>query len=418
MSVYSPAVSDGLKVGLADTFALDGFGRLRVSFAQLRLSTQFDTDKRPLVWDEAVVAGGVATHLINERSVQMQVTASGDSVIRQTKEYYVYRAAQPQTLFASFAFAAVEANLVQEVGYYEGDDGIFLRANGTTIEMVLRTSTSGSAVDGAVARADWSIDSMDGKGISRADLDFTMTQILLVDLQWLGVGRVRVGFDVDGVFIKAHEFLNAGVLPVVYMKTPKLPVRYRIAATGAIGGATSLKQICSAVIREGGDNEPDTQREIDSGTSTIVVATAWETVLGVRLRSANIRATLRLVGAEYLNEDTSDPVQFAVILNPAGAGAASWADVPQTGAIAQLSRSNIAITVDGNGDASSGVVFPLGALVPASTGGRGAPASSEIEETLPIVADIAGTPDECWIVARATTGTAPVRAILQYDEIR
>jgi hypothetical protein len=209
-------------------------------------------------------------------------------------------------------------------------------------------------------------------------------------------------------------------LDVVYMKTPKLPVRYRIKADGAIGGATSMKQICAAVIREGDGDEPQIVREIDSGNAAINVATAWETVVGLRLKAGNNRATIRIIGANYLNQDGTDPVQFAVIINPAGTGAASWANVAQSNSIAQYSRSNIAITVDGSGDPSSGVALPLGQFVGAAGAGRGGTGGEALlQEGLGVAADIAGTAlDEAWIVARVTTGTADVRGVLQFIEIR
>jgi hypothetical protein len=170
-------------IGAADTGSVDAFTRWRISMPKLRLSAIFDTDKRPLIWDEPTAGTGAATHLPNEYSVQMQVSASADEVVRQTKEYYVYRAGQSQLVFATFVLAAVEANLIQEVGYNDANDGILLQADGTTINLVRRTSATGSPVDTDVAQASWNIDPMDGAGPSQITIDWTKTQILVVDFQ-------------------------------------------------------------------------------------------------------------------------------------------------------------------------------------------------------------------------------------------
>jgi hypothetical protein len=402
----------------ADSPSVDAFSRWRTSDPKLRLSAVFDTDKRPLFWDESTTGTGAATHLPNEQSVQLQVTSSGDEVIRQTRERFVYRAGQSVLVFSTFVLAALEANLLQEIGYGDADDGIFIQADGTTINIVRRTSTSGSPVDTDVAQASWNIDAFDGSGPSGKTIDWTKVQILVIDLQWLGAGRVRVGFDIDGQIMYAHQFIAANTLSKVYMKTAKLPVRYRIDATGAIGGATSMTQICSAVIREGGADEPSVQREVDSGTTSVTLSTAWETVIGVRLKAANIDATLRNVAASLLNLDASISVQFGVIVNPAGTGGASWTDVAQDAAITQYSRTNAAITVDGSGDPSSGIVLPVGGFTPAAAAGRGGVASTRITELLAITADLAGTPDEVWLIARGVSGTPAVRGILSYQEER
>jgi hypothetical protein len=76
-----------------------------------------------------------------------------------------------------------------------------------------------------VAQANWNIDPFDGTGPSGITLDLTKTQILWASAQWLGVGRVLVGFDVNGRLYPAHQFRNANVLAVPYTGTFNLPVR-------------------------------------------------------------------------------------------------------------------------------------------------------------------------------------------------
>ena len=80
-------------------------------------------------------------------------------------------------------------------------------------------------------------------------------------MQWLGVGRVRVGFNINGVIYYAHYFNNANNLGSVYMSTPNLPVRYEVSSTG---GSVTLDQICCTVQSEGGNSQMGTIRSINS----------------------------------------------------------------------------------------------------------------------------------------------------------
>jgi len=111
--------------------------------------------------------------------------------------------------------------------------GIFASGSGATANIVRRTSTSGSPVETVVPQASWNIDKMDGTGVSGITMDFTKTQILVISAQWLGVGRVIVGFNIGGIIRPVHQFLNANNLTVPYTQTFNLPVRMEIRNTGA-----------------------------------------------------------------------------------------------------------------------------------------------------------------------------------------
>lgn len=409
-------------IAIGDSPNLDAFSRLRISNPQLRFSSIFDSDKRPILWSEKLTGGGTATHLPNEAAIDLEVSTSGDIVVRQTKEYFVYRSGQSQLIFATFAMDATgDANVQEEVGYFDDDDGLFLRRVGTAVSFVVRSSTTGSPVDAPYGQAVWNLDTLDGSGDennpSGRTLDITKTQILVIDFQWLGVGRVRFGFDLDGVVVYCHQVLNANnALTKVYMKTPKLPIRYRIEATGAPGAARTLKQICSTVIREGGGDDPDISHEARSLSTN--VSTAWETVVGIRVQSGNLRTTLRMLTSEVVNLDT-DAIEYSVVLNPSYTGSPTWkAADPDSGA--EFARFNAAVSVDGDGDPDVGHVYPLGGFAAGSAGGRGTGSGASVRETVPVAAGIDGATDrdEVWLIARATTGTSDLIGLLTWAEER
>jgi hypothetical protein len=237
-------------IKFADTASIDAFSRARVSNPTALFYGQHQYKIDDLRWDNALTGAATITHDANESLVDMNVTtASGDKVIYQSLDYLRYQPGKSQQIFMTFVAGAVEANLEQRIGYFDDDNGIFLElADASTVQLVRRTKTSGAVVDNEITQANWNVDKFDGTGPSGVTLDFTKDQILVIDAQWLGVGRVRVGFDVNGLVFWAHHFNHANIIDVPYTQAFNLPVRFEIETTGVIGGAKTLKAIC-AVLR-------------------------------------------------------------------------------------------------------------------------------------------------------------------------
>jgi len=373
-----------------------------------------------LFWDEQLTGTGTSTLLPLERSIAMQVSASGDKVIRQTKEYYVYRAGQSQLILTTFVMSDPDPNVVEEIGYFDSENGLFLRRNGANVSFVIRRNATPSVVDRVFLQADWNIDRLDGTGASGITLDLTKAQILVIDFQWLGVGRVRFGFDLNGDIVYAHQVFNANTtLTQVYMQTGQLPIRYQIEATGIPAAPSTLKQICSAVIREGGENEPSVSHQARTGKNPITVGTDYSSVIGIRLKSDKIRACVRLSNALVLNEDDNVSVEYMVVLNPTiTAGTPVWIDVDgNADSVIEMTRTELTITVDAAGDPIGAHAFPLGGFV--GSGGKDVQniQTAEVSETaVPIAANIDGVSDVAYVICRSFSGTVNVRAIITWIE--
>jgi hypothetical protein len=243
--------------------AVDAFNRLRVS----NPSTIFDSQQihsESKDFSNHVTGSGSATYLPYESAVLLAVgTAQGDQVVRQTKRVMPYQPGKSLLIFNTFVFNTPKEGLRQRVGYFDSDNGIFLENDGTTNYLVIRSIASGSIVERRVAQADWNIDKFDGTGMSAnatdresslPTLDVTKTNIMWMDIEWLGVGDVRCGFVVDGTPMVAHIFHNDNRNTRVYMQSATLPLRYEIANTTAQSTSSSMKQICSTVMSEGGYN--------------------------------------------------------------------------------------------------------------------------------------------------------------------
>lgn len=250
----SPWVVSGTVTSTLGGTNLDAFGRLRVS----NPVTLFDSQNRYIDGEQfssITATSGNVVYVANESSFNLNVSAaSGSSVIRQSKTVQAYQPGKSLLTMNTFAMAALKANLRQRVGYFTADNGIYFEANGTSLFLVIRSSTTGSVVEERIAQSSWNGDTLNGAGLSGITLDPTLTQIFWSDIEWLGVGNVRAGFVINGQFIVCHTFQHANQPgnTTVYMTTATLNPRYEITNTGATSGNSTMKQICSTVISEGG----------------------------------------------------------------------------------------------------------------------------------------------------------------------
>lgn len=227
-----------------DSPSIDAFGRLRTSNPFGLHDHQHQYGKSPLLWNEKVSGSGSATHLSNESSVQLSVSLENDEVIRQSKKYHRYIPGKSHLVYFSFTFSECDNGVIKRAGYFDIDDGVYIEQTQGGAKWVMRTSTSGSPQETSVEANGWNID-------NARYLNFSKAQIGVIDIEWLGVGRVRVGFVIDGKIVYVHEFNHANFVDKVYMKTANLPIRYEIKRISGSGEAT-MKQICYSVVSEGG----------------------------------------------------------------------------------------------------------------------------------------------------------------------
>lgn len=269
----------------------DAFGRGRVSEPQT-LGDYKHTYKNLNDFNNFSVAGGAVAYNTNEANAVLSTSTGATSrIVHQTKTYHHYLPGKSGLVLASFSFGVVEANSRKRIGYYDDRNGAFveLQTNGagvSTLKFIMRSSVSGSAVDVAVAQADWNLDKCNG---TKSDfiIDITKTQLFFMDFQWLGVGRVRCGFVHDGKMIVAHQFLHSNIDSKVYWSNPNLPVRSEVLNTAANLGA-SMQHICSTVMSEGGYIEAGTDFEVQNlaSISTITPGGTWTPIIAVRLKNS------------------------------------------------------------------------------------------------------------------------------------
>lgn len=236
---------------------LDAFGRQRVSEPYTIADYKKAYGLNAEFLTSASGAGSGVAFVPNIAAERLTVdTGATDFVVRQSRMYHPYQPGKSQLILISFKLNGFEENAEKRVGYFDDRNGTFLLYDDTgSLSFVERRYVTGSPVDHAVAQTSWNIDPCDGTGLSGFDIDVSNTQLMFVDFQWLGVGRVRVGFVHNGSYIVAHEFYHSNTLSTVYWSNPALPVRAEISNTAALASSTTMDLICASVQAEGGYSE-------------------------------------------------------------------------------------------------------------------------------------------------------------------
>ena len=294
--VFGAATRDGRIVDNINRFPVsvnpDAFGRTRVS----NPLTLFDSSHRYRdnnLWDSLIVGTGSTVGFVTAQGlINIGIgTTAGCSAIRETTKVFSYQPGKSLLVLNTFVMNSPKENLRQRVGYFGADNGMYLETAGigsTSISFVERSLSIGTET--IVPQTEWNIDKLDGTGVSGYTLDISKAQILWMDIEWLGLGTVRVGFVIDGNFVHCHSFHHANIIQSTYITTASLPLRYEIANTGITTSSSTLKQVCSTVISEGGYELRGLQQAVNTPITAPVdlpsPAGTYYPVISIRLKSS------------------------------------------------------------------------------------------------------------------------------------
>lgn len=401
-------------MSLVDSASIDAFARLRVSNPQTLFDSKnifndpdlaANVENQPLFYDnqETSGAGTGTNYLANQSSQELTVSATtAGTRVRQTKMRFNYQPGKSQMILMTFNLKGHTAGITKREGIFDDNNGIYLELEGQETALSIRSNATGTPVNTRVLQENWNIDKFDGTGLSGVLLDFNRTQILFIDYEWLGVGRVRCGFVIDGIPMYCHEFLNANNQFVVYMSTPNLPLRSEITNDGT-GNASSIEQICSSVISEGGSQDLGALRYISTAGTHVDIATENVVygILGIRLKSAYIGASVKIINAALEIQTASHEIEWILILNPTVAGTPVFTGLAQSAI--EYHRGVAANTVTGGYEITGGFLESGGPQVGNSgSGDRG------IDNAILLGSLIDGTVDEIWLCARPIGGSSAV----------
>jgi hypothetical protein len=310
--------------------ATDAFGRLRISNiynlfeyypSSISSTTTSSSDPDVDIWVNDKVNGtSIASATIEFDSSNTKVNLicgnSGDISTRFTKLPMRYQPGKSRL----FYFSGVPLDRVNDgtetftsrIGIFSTDsstkipiEGHYFQTNGTNLSWV----SSYNSTQTEILQSNWNIDTFDGNGPSGKTLTISnmlLTNLFVIDQEWLGVGRIRVGFNIDGVNYYAHQFVPAVDYP--YTTTPRLPITYQMSAGTSINKPVILGQVCCTCISEGGFTPIGRRISVSNGIDGVTLTnnSTKYILLGIKLIDGNITGILDVLSYDVLYFGNND----------------------------------------------------------------------------------------------------------------
>ena len=392
--------------------AFDAFGRQRVSQIQTLFDSKMLNDNLPLFWDDQEVSGSGTTSVYNQNRAGVTLgvaAATAGHRRRQTRQHFNYQPGKSQMILMTGVpvLTGGGTGITVQMGLFDGDNGIcFCIADGVP-GFRIRSNVTGSPVDTTTTQPNWNVDTLDGNGPSGITLDPTKAQIVYFDFEWLGVGSVRMGFVIDGQYVIVHKQHNANVINSVYMSSPNLPLIYEIINDGT-GAATTMEQICSTVMSEGGTSQRASTRGVTTGGIGITPANlAVAAAIGIRLKASAHNQSLDLSDISIVNEGNTPGFEWHLYFNPTVAGTFTYSDLANSHV--QLAIGNAA----GTNTITGGTLLATGVGTGAKTGGL---AQAALDTEIKPGSSIDGTSDEFVLAVVPYGAQAEIDVALNWRE--
>lgn len=395
----------------------DAFGKLRITFPTTLLDNKFPsgagtTEYKSNNMMDCYKSTGLTSFTYGNSKVILTATGTGTAT-SQSRKYCVYQPGKSILILLSGVItnSSNTANCITRLGYFDDNNGLFFQYTNNTMSVVLRNTGS----DTTINQTSWNIDKMDGTGISSISLDFTKSQLYVIDFEWLSVGRIRFGFYLFGKINYCHQITNLNSLTAPYMLSPNLPSRYQILSTS--GATGTLIQICTTVISEGGYTPIG--RSFSAGTNpntSISVPTTETPILAITGISTYNHENILPTSFTIMDTDNNNGYLYRLrlYLSPTGA------DSPLNGATV--------VNVDNNSVVAysiSGLTIPAGSII-VDQGyfyGRGIVSFNSLSDVftniIQITSNIDNVCDVLLLTAEktGTTGSGNVFASISWQEI-
>ena len=298
----------------------DAFGRLRVAEPYTLFDSSNILEENEL-FDTQLIGGASKTHVPSRSAVDLTVETAGDAIVRQSFRRFSYQPGKSLLILNTFCFASQQTGLTQRAGYYDTLNGAYLEYTDGVTYLALRSQ---NLTDRIIPQSEWNVDKLDGTGPTGVILDPEKTHIWWCDIEWLGVGSVRMGFVINGQFICCHVFHNANIQTEVYMTTPNLPITYEISTTENLAAPASMQQICSSVLSEGGYDARAMEHIIGNNIANpndTLTANVWVNLVTIQAKQTG--EIIIPAGIDILNLDNAN-IEWALFKNATPTTPFTW----------------------------------------------------------------------------------------------
>jgi len=413
---------------LSNDSLYDAFGKLRVSnpytiidikfpytYPSQSYSTEYVNNSEMICTDASSGDYTQTTTGNGLRTISVNNKAAG-YFKNQSRKYCNYQPGKSLLVLCSgvinagvVAGLASQTNVSTRIGFFDDNNGFYFEFDSTNMKVCYKNS----GVITTIPQTSWNLDTMNGNGTSSLNLDFTKTQLFVIDFEWLGVGRIRYGFYAFGKINYCHQITNLNSLTGPYMPSANLPIRYELEGVGA-GSTGALIQICSTVISEGGFNPQGRPFVANNGLPSANNVTTTETPLLAIKGGANYyHQNIIPLGVQLLNTaNTTDAIIYRIrlFLAPSPApGTFSWTEVSNYSVI-QYAQNPTGVTFTGS------IIVEEGYFT-----GRGTSEFNSLTDVfsnvMQLTSDVTNTSDIIMVTAQIQTGNAKVACSIQWQEV-
>lgn len=340
--------------------SLDAFGKLRVSMPNTLLDIRFPANSIESSANSNFLKN--ITRVCNKLSGTYSATYEKSKVIitgtnsgyyiSQSRNYITYQPGKSLLFMSSGIINPSNSNFTSRVGLFDNEfttsasyptvnNGIYFEYSSGTISVNLKNDSVTT-----ISQSNWNIDKMDGTGKTGLELDFTKAQLFVIDMEWLGVGRVRFGFYAYGRIYYIHQILNINILTSPYTNNINLPICYSLHATSESAGSGTIRQICSTVISEGGYNPTGLPFTVSNSQGNsdnpVTVSTSETALLAIRGGGVNYyHQTIIPSGISIIDTATNNNMLYRLRLYQDGAfgGTVTWSSVDSSHSVVQYAKS-------------------------------------------------------------------------------
>ncbi len=262
-----------------DNTGIDAFGRSKVSNPKRLFESKHISDKLENLW-MYIQEGTTEGVIFNYKTASVDLVVPANTTARITKathRTWSYQSGMSQHVMFTAVMARKQDGLTQTFLYGNEENGIYFSQQGDDYYWGLRSNVSGTVVDTTVGLNDttnpWHVDTDNAESALANSLKESLQDnpgmlargiIVWFDMQWLGTGRVRCGFEINGKTVVMHEFHNSFFTPNAFMQSGSQQCRYIIENDGTAKKAT-FRTLCTSVVSEGGQELFSSGNSISTG---------------------------------------------------------------------------------------------------------------------------------------------------------
>jgi hypothetical protein len=451
----------------------DSFGRQRTAHCNNVFHSQYRYDLQPLLFNTLITntdgvadptdgvdtsytktgdVGTVAQSVTPTPAVYLNTYFPGEDgagttfpypsdqvAIYQTKTYMPFQADSTMYVVIGATMRtvlAVDYNTAR-LGYYDdannkdvsadiGGSGVFFEMDPAgAVSAGIRNFVSGAQADTLVAQADWNLDQMDGTGASTDNIDFTKPQLYCFEIE-MSSSRIRLGFNVNGGIVWAHQFVNYNTTDENQLFNYSLPIRAELINSSPGGdtivqGSGEMRVYSTSADVCGNSNGSDgalqsnpfnycVNSQIDCAT---ILHSSGEhrPLIAIRLDPTKSRGIVWPKQIDVDNE-TGVMVLWRLILNPGGL-TPTWNAV-SVNSFAQYSTVDNSVTITEDTESNSSVVLACGYMSTTFTKDV-----SDIFKNFGLHSSIDGiVPDVLALTVEHVRGAARVRGTMSWVETK